>query len=128
MITSKTTTLLVGSLLLAFACNAFEGTHGTAADIRGKVTSIRRADAQNRERGILGSVLVEGALEDDTSFDKASVTVTDKTRIFEQKGKNRRPATFKSLKKGQGVQVRFIGPVMQSYPVQATASEIVIFK
>ncbi len=97
-------------------------------DIRGDITNIRLADAQSREMGVIGHVLIEGVVEEDTKFDKASVKITDKTYIYEQKGQDRRLVTFNSLKIGQRVQARFIGPVMESYPVQATAIEIVILK
>jgi endonuclease/exonuclease/phosphatase family metal-dependent hydrolase len=94
------------------------------ADIRGKITSLNRANAE-RER-VVGTLLIEGVKESDTNVDRASVSVTKETRIVDRRGKERGTATFDDLKTGQKVEVRFLGPVMQSYPVQATASEIVI--
>jgi len=120
--------LLIGSISLVLGCVSSHPIDSTGADIRGDITSIHQADAENGEKGIVGSILIEGVIEEDTEFDKASVTITDKTRIFEQKGQDRRPVTFESLKMGQRVQARFTGPVMESYPVQATASEVVILK
>jgi len=119
--------LLVILLSLGLGCNSFSVTDG-AADIRGNVVSVHQADKQSREKGIIGSLLIEGTIEKDTKFDKASVTIRDKTRIFEQKGRSRRRTTFDSLKIGQKVQARFSGPVLESYPAQATAAEIVILK
>ena len=103
-------------------------------DVRGLVTAIQKTDAQNSGNlafgRTIGSILVEGAIEDDTTFDKARIRVTDKTRIFQQEGGERHPVTFDSLKIGKGlakVEVQFtIGPVAESYPVQAGAAEIVI--
>ncbi len=103
-------------------------------DIRGLVTAIQRTDAQNSRNlafgRTIGSILVEGAIEDDTTFDKARIRVTDKTRIFQQERGERHAVTFDSLKIGKvlaKVEVQFtIGPVAESYPVQATAAEIVI--
>ena len=40
----------------------------------------------------------------------------------------RRPATFEALQVGQKVEAWFTGPVAESYPVQAVASDIVILK
>lgn len=120
--------LFIGLLLLTFGCGTSETTDDIGADIRGNITTIHQADTQRREKDIIGSILIEGAIEKDTQFDRASVTVTDKTRIFELNGQDRRSVTFGSLNVGQRVQAQFIGPVMESYPVQATATEIVILK
>jgi endonuclease/exonuclease/phosphatase family metal-dependent hydrolase len=99
------------------------------ADIRGRITNIHRARSDNGGSDkLLGNVLIEGVKEADTNFDKASVRVTNETRIFDQRGKERKQVSFDDLKTGQKVAARFNGPVMESYPVQATAVEIVILK
>ena len=105
-------------------------------DIRGLVTNILKIDVQSSRKlafgRAIGSILVEGAIEDDTAFDKARLRVTDKTRIFRQERGERRAVTFDSLKIGEvlaKVEVQFtIGPVAESYPIQATAAEIVILR
>ncbi len=101
---------------------------GKEADIRGNITILKQADLQGRERGILGTVLIEGVMEKDTEFDRALVTITNKTRILEQEGQVYRSMTFNDIKAGQKVQAKFTGTVLESYPVQATAIEIVILK
>jgi len=60
----------------------------SGVDIRGLLIAIEIIDAQDTV-GLdfgrtIGSILVEGAIEDDTTFDKARISVTDKTRIFQQ--------------------------------------------
>ena len=105
-------------------------------DIRGLVTEIQKTDAQSSRKLAFGraidSILVEGAIEDDTTFDKARIRVTDKTRIFQQERGERQAVTFDSLNIGEvlaKVEVQFtIGPVLESYPIQATAAEIVILR
>jgi len=119
--------LLIGLMTLLLGCGPF-GAGGGGVDIRGNITSIHRADTQSQEKGIMGSILIEGAIEEDTGFEKASVTITEETRIFEGEGQERRTVTFEALQVGQRVEARFTGPVMESYPVQATAREIVILK
>lgn len=94
-------------------------------DIRGQITNIHRAD-QDVDHQMLGSVLIEGVKEADTQFDKASVRVTNETQIFDGRGSERKQVLFDDLKTGQKVSARFVGPIMESYPVQATASEIMI--
>ena len=96
------------------------------ADIRGEITSLQQAKPENDQNNILGLIRIEGTLEEDTQYDQAAVTITDKTLVFEKKAEKNHPVTFESLAIGQRVQVRFIGPVMESYPVRATASEVVI--
>jgi len=128
MKSSRLVVLLMGLMVMLAACGPSGAGVGTQADIRGTITNINRADAQSREKGIIGSVLIEGAIEEDTEFDKASVTITDKTGIFQQEGQGYIRVTFESLEIGQRVQAQFTGPVMESYPVQATASEIVILR
>ncbi len=133
--------LLLCLLLLLVGCGLPSGTDGTDgtgaspandatghgidimnAAIRGNITDIRQAN------GTIDTVRIEGALEDDTQYDRAVVTITEQTRILKQEGQERVPATAEELKVGQRVEADFTGPVLESYPVQATASEIVILE
>jgi hypothetical protein len=91
------------------------------ADIRGTVTSVTPSETLN-----LGSVLIEGAKEKDTSVDKARITVTSRTRIYRLENGKPVKAGFDALAVGERAQALFSGPVLESYPVQATASEIVV--
>lgn len=98
-------------------------------DIRGIVTSINRdLEAPKTGRTVLAVVLIEGVVKEDTQYDKASVAITDQTLIFQQKGEVQKPLPINALQKGQRVQVKLTGPVAESYPVQATASQIVILR
>jgi hypothetical protein len=94
------------------------------ADIRGYVTSI--SVVEGGQNDVLGSVLIEGEREEDTSFDRANVTVKEDTRVYIENGGERVEAAFSDLGVGQYVEAAFTGPVAESYPVQATASEIVV--
>jgi hypothetical protein len=122
---------LILFLPFAFCLFTFAFAHALAAqeeeeiDIRGKITNIRRAD-RDVDDNLLGAILIEGVKEADTGFDKASVRVTKETRIFDERETGRKQVSFDSLKAGQKVSARFVGPVMESYPVQATAGEIII--
>ena len=117
--------LLIGLLLLMVGCAPAETTPNTNPAIRGSITNRNAAGGQG---GLVGSVLVEGNIEGDTQFDKASIAITSETHIFEQVEQERRPATFEALQVGQKVEAWFTGPVAESYPVQAVASDIVILK
>ena len=95
-----------------------------AADVRGKITNV----STSASGAVLGSILIEGKKEKDTSVDKAMTRITDKTAIFRMQNGKRVEAKFSDLKAGQTVEATFSGPVAESYPVQATAKEILILE
>ncbi len=111
------------AMLLLSACtsdsDAATGTIGP--DIRGAITSITLGSGD-----VIGSVRIEGTIDDDTSYDKAIVRVEGDTKIFRHDGEQLIEATFADLAVGQTVEAWFTGPVAESYPVQAKASQIVI--
>lgn len=128
----------IGLLLFAFYLLPFAFAHARQvnldsgaqgedqADIRGNITNIHRARIDGGDDQLFGTIMIEGVKEADTNFDQASVRVTNETRIFDERGKERKQASFDTLKTGQRIAARFVGPVAESYPVQATASEIII--
>ena len=76
---------------------------------------------------VLGTVLIEGVIEGDTTYDRASVRVEGDTDIFqEEQDGTLTEGTFADLAEGQAVEAWFTGPVAESYPVQAKAAKIVI--
>jgi beta-N-acetylhexosaminidase len=94
------------------------------ADINGVIT---KASVSNDAKKVtLGSILVEGKVEKDTSYDKASITILKTTKLEKQVGKEIMPATFADLKVGAKVIATFSGPVAESYPVQARAGVVLI--
>ncbi len=103
---------------------------GERVDVRGTIAKTSEASAQSKDRGIIGSVLIEGSVGEDAKFDKAVATITSKTRLIREGVQTFAVefATLEPFKTGQKVQARFTGPVRESYPVQATALEIVILK
>ena len=92
-------------------------------DVRGIVRDLRPLDSASPR---LGTLRVEGRKEPTTEVDRAVVTVMRTTRLFRLERGRRKPARFTDLKNGQQVEVRFHGAVLESYPVQAGAGEIVI--
>jgi hypothetical protein len=88
-----------------------------AIGIRGVVTDIVRG-----KDGI--TMLVEGKLEHDTSFDKASVTVNMKSTVLCDSTPVTGLFAFSEIKEGDTVEVTFNGPVAESYPVQGVATTV----
>ncbi len=111
------------ALVLLSACTS-DGDAAPAPDgpdIRGVITSITGGSGD-----VIGSVRIEGAIDQDTAYDKAVVRVEGDTRIFRQVGNAMMEVTFGDLTAGQTVEAWFVGPVAESYPVQVKASQIVI--
>jgi len=77
--------------------------------IRGQITSITPS-----EKGSEGSVLIEGAKESDTAYDKASVRITADTRIFDADGNP--GLSFGDLETGMRVEAWFTGPSRSPIP------------
>lgn len=115
--------LAVVAMALLAACTS-DGDAAPGAgdpDIRGVITDISDGSGD-----VIGSVRIEGAIDADTEYDKAVVRVESDTRILRQAGNATQEVTFSNLAVGQTVEAWFTGPVAESYPVQAKASQIVI--
>ena len=54
------------------------------------------------------------------------MTLTAETRIYQREPYGRGLVTLDALRLGDKVEVRFAGPVAESYPVQARAAEVLI--
>ena len=98
-------------------------------DIRGTILNIVLTQVKS---DILGTIYVEGPLYEDTSYDKAYISITSSTQIFKidnllSSSSQFIPIPFIELQTGMIVEVTFTGPVLESYPVQATAKKIVVF-
>jgi beta-N-acetylhexosaminidase len=119
--------IIIFTLFIIIGCNLSISNYGKEADIRGSITSIYQA-TEDSTGDVIGSILIEGNIEKDTEYDKASVTITKETRIFESKSGKLIKANFDSLKPNQRVQALFTGPVAESYPVQVRAKEVVILE
>lgn len=92
-------------------------------DIRGTITEITSAQGE-----VLGAIRIEGTIGEGTEYDKAVVAVTEETEILVRGPDGEEKATFDDLRVGQRVEATFVGPVAESYPVQATAGRIVILE
>jgi hypothetical protein len=108
-------------LLLLASCAS--GTGGetvptTEPSIRGTVTQVSPGEPR--------TVLVEENPGEQSGSNKASVRLTDETRVLRRSGESVQRAAPEDLAGGQTVSVWFTGPVRESFPVQADAGTIVI--
>ena len=113
---------VVLAILALASCSRAQGQDPDPASIRGMITQINLADDQ-----LEGTLMVEGVIETDTSYDKASVRLTKKTKItkIDEAGKVQ-ILSVKDLTEDMKVEMVFIGPVAESYPVQATAKSVTV--
>ena len=92
-------------------------------DVSGTIT---RLDTLDGIGGRVAEATVEANPLEESGSAKARVTITTATRIFVDESDVRRPATLDELRRLRTVDVWFEGPVMESYPVQATAARVVV--
>jgi len=112
----------MGLMVVAVDCTSSPKALDTEADFTGWVTEIHPIG----ENGTLGQILVED--QSDKLVDKYMVTIKDETLIFKQDGENLHQVAFAALETTQQVQIWVSGPIMESFPMQATAQQVVIVK
>ena len=96
--------------------------------IRGKISNIHSAKILD-DKGLVGTVLVDGDKKANPNLDKANLIVTNETRILKQRGDHRVPGAFEDLRVGGLIEAQFVeGPTIMIYPLQVQASEIVILE
>jgi hypothetical protein len=109
--------------LLAAGCGPgamFEATPSIRGEIRALIPATGGSD--------LGFARIEGRRQEDVQYDKADVTITRATTISRRIGGQVEALPFDSLRVGMTVEATFTGPVMESYPVRATAASILVTK
>jgi hypothetical protein len=110
--------VVAGGIVIVFMARADAAPSGSPS-IRGTITSVSPLAGQ-------GVVLVEERPQDRGGSEKASVTVNGATRIYRARISASTRGSFSDLRSGQLVDVWYEGPVLTSYPLQATASVILI--
>jgi len=110
----------MGLVVVAVDCTSSPKPLDTEADFTGWVTEIHPIG----EKDTLGQILVED--QSDKLVAKYMVTIKDETLIFKQDGEERRQVDFEALETTQQVQVWITGPILESFPMQATAQQVVI--
>jgi len=118
---ARNAALLSTALALAIALTACASAPPTETPgISGTITSLQAVNEPSADARVV--LLVEGGPQPAGAVsDKASVTISDATDVFDASGK---AADWQSLAQGQDVDVWFEGPVAESYPVQGRAGSI----
>jgi hypothetical protein len=120
-------TLIVILLVLftGVVYGAISATGSEKVDMNGQIIGICKEDSNN-ENYTQNSVLVQGIVTGNSKNQNISITITRDTDIAYKQGSEVKNASIDDLKSGQNVQVRFTGPIMQSYPPRIAASQIYI--
>jgi beta-N-acetylhexosaminidase len=119
---ARSAVAVLGVLLIAAIAGCAVSLPDGSPSIRGTITTM--SDTGSHEAL---TVLIEGAIEDDTEYDRASVAIGPKTEVLRMAADGTVERGSSSLlAKGQQVEAWFTGPVAESYPVQAAAATIVI--
>lgn len=121
---------LIALLLVLFmgvAYGVFCATGEEPVDMKGEVVGVCYPDSQNGTNNT-ESVLVQGTMTDSNQTMNISVKISEETIIMEKSAGQRFNSSFGNIQPGQAVEIRFTGPVLQSYPPQTTASQIIILK
>jgi hypothetical protein len=81
-----------------------------------------------QESDVPHGLFVEGIKESDTSYDKATIRLSDNTRVYLSQGNNYKLASASQLTVGLTVEAIFTGLILERYPVSAEAEEILILE
>ena len=108
--------LLILSLILSLAgCNKDSN---ETVGIRGEIKEVYVDEVSDTAL----SFLVEGEMEDDTTYESACISLDNNTKVY----KGEEEVAIEDLVEGTTIEVVFEGPVEESYPVQGTAKTIKI--
>ena len=115
--------IIVGiALLLMVGCASPAEPLTTEPDFYGFITEVRAVGNNN----VVGTIAVESHA--DKIVDKYVITVKNTTSLFRQDGEVYYEISFDGLEAKQWLKIWFDGPVMESWPMQARALQVVIIQ
>jgi len=116
---------LLSVMFIGVIYGVLYATGDTPADMEGNIVGVCQND-QMMDYSSSNSILVDGVVTDGNQHGNVSVIVTNETQIFKKQGNKQISSSFNSFKPGQKVEIQFSGPIMESYPPQVRAGQIVI--
>ncbi len=109
-------------LFLGVVYGAFSATgNNYSVDMDGKIIGICQNDNSTPD-----SVLVDGVPSGSSEDQNISIKITKNTVILHKQGNNFVNASYNDLVPGQAIGIKFAGPLLQTYPPQTNASQIII--
>lgn len=110
-------------MFMGVVYGAIVASGGEHFDMTGTVVGVCSGDNNGTDTN---SILVQGVVTNGNQHGNVTVRITNDTQIYVKDGNKRNSASFDKFKSGQNVEVTFKGPILQSYPPQATGNEVVI--
>ncbi len=120
-----TVMVLLFVLFLGVVYGTFTATGSDRVDMSGKIVGLCSDNTQGDNKAI-NSILVEGSPDGSSETQNISIIITKNTTISHRYGKNLVKASINDLKPGQKIEIRFTGSILQTYPPQTNASDIII--
>lgn len=110
-------------MFMGVVYGAIVATGGEHWDMTGTIVGVCTADNNSTDSN---SILVQGLVTSGNQQANVTVRITNETKLYTKNGNQRTQINFSDLKSGQSVDVLFKGPIIQSYPPQASGSQVVI--
>ena len=112
-------------LFLGVVYGALSATGNDTVDMNGKIIGVRQDNLQG-DNNAPDSVLVEGAASGSYGDQNISVKLTKNTVVLHKQGNTLINASYNDLVPGTAIGIKFSGPLLQTYPPQTNASQIII--
>ena len=112
--------LLSMALLMIVGCTSPSKPLTTEPDFYGFITEVRGVDNND----VVGTIAVESHA--DKIVDKYVITIKDTTSLFRQDGEDYYEISFDNLAVKQWLKIWCDGPVMESWPMQARALQVIV--
>lgn len=112
-------------LFLGVIYGTMVATGNDRVDMNGKIVGL----CDDNLQGDISpdSILVEGTTTGSSDNQNVSVRITPKTVVLRKVGNNLFNATLNDLGPGKIIGIKFNGPLLQTYPPSANASQIILY-
>ncbi len=117
--------VLLFVLFLGVVYGTFTATGSDRVDMSGVIVGLCNDNSQG-DTNVIDSLLVEGYQSGASYPQNVSIIINKNTTVYHKYGKNLVKASLDDLHPGQKIEVRFTGPMLQTYPPQINASDIII--
>lgn len=120
-----TVIVLLLVLFLGVVYGAFTATGSERIDMNGVIIGLC-SDNSNEDSNTITSILVEGFQTGASQSQNVSIIINKNTTVYHKYGKNLVKANVNDLHPGQKIEIRFNGFMMNTYPPQVNATDIII--
>ena len=120
-----TVIVLLLVLFLGVVYGAFTATGSERIDMNGVIIGLC-SDNSHNDTNTINSILVEGFQTGASQSQNVSIIINKNTTVYHKYGKNLVKANVNDLHPGQKIEIRYNGFMMNTYPPQVNAMDIII--